>query len=228
MKTLKKAKKYVAYICIFLIMLSLVISYLEDNKEAYLSSESQSTFIDIPMKLYLKLTNIISPTEANRIQLASKQLFQEIYSSLLYNDNFQEKGIVKKVIDGDTIVVLVNGVEEKIRMIGVNTPESVGKYLDNPQYYGKEASNFTKKNLLGKHVYLERDRGDTDRFGRYLRYVWLKNPEEGTIKDDLFNAILIAEGYGEVMIISPNDKYADLFKGLEKVAKASKNGMWSK
>lgn len=226
---MKKIKKTVAMIICIIMCISVAISYIQPDIDFLENpSELESTLLNIPIKIYAKITNIISPVESNRIKQSCKALYQDIYNALVYNDNFHEKGIVTRVVDGDTLVVLVNGIEEKIRLIGVNTPESVGKYIDNPQYYGKEASKFTKQQLLGKHVYLESDRGPTDRFGRKLRYVWLKNPDSANLKEDLFNSVLLQRGYGEVMIISPNDKYAELFKGFEKMAKLKSLGMWSK
>lgn len=229
MKILKKMKKKISIFVCIIFCLTIGLSYLDTHSTA-LGSSSKATeaLLNVPLKFYRKVTNIISPTESVRIKNASKTLYQEVYSALIYNDDFYEKGIVKRVVDGDTLVVLVNGLEEKIRLIGVNTPESVGKYAGKPQFYGKEASNYTKRQLLGKHIYLEADRGPTDKYGRNLRYVWLKKPDEAVLKDDLFNAILLSKGYGNVMIIAPNDKYKDIFYTLEGIAKLNKLGVWSK
>ena len=95
---------------------------------------------------------------------------------------------VERVIDGDTIHVRVEGKRYTVRLIGVDTPET--KHPTKPvQYFGREASDFTKAALEGKTVMLQKDRtGDTvDRYGRWLRYVLLDG--------DNFNARLIRDGY---------------------------------
>ena len=100
---------------------------------------------------------------------------------------------VERVIDGDTLVVRYQDESHTIRLIGVDTPETV--HPSRPvQYFGAEASAFTKARLEGKTVQLVRDRtGDTkDAYGRLLRLVYLAGGE-------LFNATLIREGYGHAI-----------------------------
>lgn len=137
-----------------------------------------------------------------------------------------EKAVVTRHIDGDTVEVkLENGKKAKVRFIGVNTPESTNKH----EPYGKEASDYTKSQLLGKTVYLEKDAGDTDKYGRLLRYVWLEVPKEineSEIKSKMFNAILASEGYAQQMTISPNVKYADYFKKFCAEARENNKGLW--
>lgn len=138
-----------------------------------------------------------------------------------------EKAVVTKPVDGDTIYVkLENGSETKVRFIGVNTPESTTKH----EQYGEEAGNYTKSQLLGKTVYLEKDAGDTDKYGRLLRYVWLEQPaeiNEDQIKTKMFNAILASNGYAEQMTIAPNVKYADYFKKFCADARENNKGLWT-
>jgi len=91
---------------------------------------------------------------------------------------------VTRVIDGDTIVI---GSGKKVRLIGVDTPETV--HPNKPvEYFGKQASTFTKKMLTGKRIRLEFDQNKADKYGRLLGYVFL---EDGTF----FNAELIKQGY---------------------------------
>ena len=137
---------------------------------------------------------------------------------------FQRADIVR-VVDGDTIVVNIEGDQCKVRLIGVNTPESVAseEYLEktgkeNTQE-GKEASQFTKE-LLSNYetVYLESDQGDTDTYGRILRYVWLEEPIEISqeeIESKMLQGILLDNGVAETMEIQPNTKYADIFADIE-------------
>src|SRR5690606_13467423 len=100
------------------------------------------------------------------------------------------KTTVVSIVDGDTIKIDWNGKTESIRLIGVDTPETV--HPNKPvQEYGKEASDFTKAQLTGETVFVEVDIEQRDRYGRLLGYVYT---EDGT----MFNARLIAEGYGQL------------------------------
>ena len=87
--------------------------------------------------------------------------------------------------------------------------------------YGKEASEYTKKMLTGKTVYLEKDAGDTDKYGRLLRYVYT---EDGK----MFNEVLVQEGYAQVMTIQPNVKYQERFVQAQRQAREGKKGLWNK
>ena len=149
-------------------------------------------------------------------------------TSTVVNDSEIIHGIVARVVDGDTAVIRVNGEDRRVRFLGVDTPETVHP-TKGVQPYGKEASNFTKESLTGKNVWLEYDRNPTDRYNRHLAYVWLSKPgriDEETIRRDMYNAILLALGYAKVMIIKPNNKYADLFNKIQAEAQKSKIGMW--
>ena len=139
-------------------------------------------------------------------------------------------GVVVRVVDGDTASIRVNGEDRRVRFLGVDTPETV--HPNKPvQYYGKEASNFSKESLTGKNVWLEYDASPTDRYGRHLAYIWTSRPDsvtESSMRNSMFNAKLLLGGYAKVMIIKPNGKYADLFRKFESEAKTAKRGLWSK
>jgi micrococcal nuclease len=126
--------------------------------------------------------------------------------------------IVARVVDGDTLEVKKGEVLEKIRLIGVDTPETV-KPNTPVQPYGKEARDYTKKMLLNKEVRLEFDVGRTDRYGRLLAYVYLG--------DEMFNETLLREGYARLMTVSPNVKYADRFVAIQKEAREAGAGLWA-
>jgi micrococcal nuclease len=138
-------------------------------------------------------------------------------------------GTVTRVVDGDTIHVTVGNEERTVRLIGVDAPETVHP-KKTPQFYGKEASDFTKRNLLNKAVWLEYDVSPKDRYDRHLAYVWLGEPGAGedAIRRDMFNARLILEGYGKVMTIQPNSKYASIFERFQQEARTAKKGLWRK
>lgn len=143
--------------------------------------------------------------------------------------DFEEVTVVR-VVDGDTIHVEINGEKKKVRLILVDTPESV--HPRKPvEFYGKEASAFTKHELDGKTVYLEKDVSDTDRYGRLLRYIWLDIPEGKDLEKDLrekcFNAKLLLQGYANLSTFPPDVKYVDYFRFFEKSAREAGLGLWN-
>ena len=137
--------------------------------------------------------------------------------------------VIVRAVDGDTAVVKVDGQEKRVRFLGVDTPETV--HPNKPvQFYGKEASNFTKESLNGRRVWLEYDSNPQDRYGRHLAYIWLKNPatiNESTMRESMFNAKLLLGGYAKVMIIKPNKRYEAEFKKFQEEAKRARLGVWS-
>lgn len=125
---------------------------------------------------------------------------------------------VVRVVDGDTIIVNIDTKEERVRLIGVNTPESVKP--DTPvQKYGIEASNFTKSLLKNKKVNLEFDAGKRDKYSRLLAYVYLPDGR-------MVNKILLEEGYAQVMTVPPNVKYQKEFLELQRKARKQEKGLW--
>ena len=123
--------------------------------------------------------------------------------------------VVKRVVDGDTIV-LSNG--ERVRLIGVDTPESV--HPRKPvEYFSKEASAFTKKMVEGKPVRLEYDWNRRDKYGRTLAYVY-------RMPDNLFlNAEIVKQGYGHAYTRFPF-KYMEEFRRYESEARDMERGLW--
>ena len=89
-----------------------------------------------------------------------------------------EDALVIRVIDGDTIDVLIGGREFRVRYIGIDTPETVDPRQP-VECFGREASERNRRLVWGKAVGLERDVSETDRFGRLLRYVWM-DPSTGS------------------------------------------------
>ena len=126
---------------------------------------------------------------------------------------------VERVVDGDTFIAAVAGRSERVRLIGVDTPETVDP--DRPvQPYGKEASHFAKAMLTNRTVRLEGDVEPRDRYGRLLAYVWLP---DGTF----WNALLAAEGYAQLITIPPDVSYASLFSELVDEARTANRGLWA-
>ncbi|PHK49172.1 thermonuclease NucI [Staphylococcus edaphicus] len=131
-----------------------------------------------------------------------------------------EKVHVTRVVDGDTLVAQ-NGRNEqlKVRLIGVDTPETV-KPNTPVQPYGKEASDYTKAQLTNKDVYLEYDKEKEDRYGRTLAYVWIG-------EKTMFNEQLVKKGLAREKYYSPNGKYRDVFEKAEDIAKEKHVNIWS-
>ena len=122
---------------------------------------------------------------------------------------------VERVVDGDTIVVEGVG---RVRLIGVDTPETVSTRRP-VEFFGREASAFTKRLLEGRRVRLEYDWERTDRYGRTLAYVHLA---DGT----LANAEIIRQGYGHAYTRFPF-RYLDRFRRLEREARSAGRGLWN-
>ncbi|MEK7602915.1 MAG: thermonuclease family protein [Patescibacteria group bacterium] len=127
---------------------------------------------------------------------------------------------VTKFYDGDTIAVNMDGVEEKVRMIGVDTPETHDP-RKSVECFGKNASEFTRQLIAEQPVRLEADpqNSNRDRYNRLLRYVFL--PDE-----TLVNAEIIKQGYGFAYTSFPFTKL-DEFRTLESGARAASKGLWS-
>lgn len=134
---------------------------------------------------------------------------------------------VIKVIDGDTFKASFgNGASEvKIRLIGMDTPESVHADETKNNEYGVMSSDYTKSLLReGQTVYVEYDKEMTDKYGRTLAYVWLS--QDTTVLYNMLNARLIADGYAYDKVYEPNDKYADVFHALRISSQEACNGLW--
>lgn len=128
--------------------------------------------------------------------------------------------LVTHVTDGDTIGVGRGWRYGKVRLVGVNTPETV--HPEKPvEFFGPESSSFTKSQLLGKRVHLQFESGNQyDHYGRMLAYVFV---DDGT----LFNAELVKHGYARVTDFFPFQYYEE-FKRYEREAKKNGVGMWSR
>jgi micrococcal nuclease len=127
---------------------------------------------------------------------------------------------ISKFVDGDTFwISKPDGSQEKIRLIGIDTPESRNSGKKKATEFGKEAAAYVKQLLTDKKIRLEYDVGKYDRFNRTLAYVYL---EDGTF----LNAHLVQQGYAKVMTVPPNVKHANLFLKLEREARSKRRGLW--
>jgi micrococcal nuclease len=124
---------------------------------------------------------------------------------------------VLRVVDGDTIEVLIGGEEEDVRYIGVDTPESVAPG-EPVECFGEEASEFNAGLVEGEEVTLVFDAELRDQYGRLLAYVY--------VGDVLVNAELLARGFARTLEIEPNTSKAPRFERLARQAGAAGRGLW--
>lgn len=127
---------------------------------------------------------------------------------------------VERVVDGDTFW-LNDGSKEglKVRLIGIDAPESRNTGHKTIQPYGAEAKQYLKQRLSGQKVRLEYDVTRKDRYGRTLAYAYLP---DGTF----LNAEMMKEGYATTLTMPPNVKHADLFVKLQQQARKQRKGLW--
>jgi micrococcal nuclease len=128
-------------------------------------------------------------------------------------------GTVVNVVDGDTIDVLVDGVEVRVRLIGMDTPE----IHSGVEWLGPEASDALSGLVAGQEVVLEKDVSETDQYGRALRYVWVDSGS-GWL---LVNLELIRLGFASVTTYPPDVKYVDaLYLDAQQAAQDAGLGRW--
>lgn len=127
------------------------------------------------------------------------------------------EGVVVKIIDGDTIHVRTAERIEKIRYIGINTPE-IHHPTRGEEPGGRDASEANRRLVAGRHVRLELDVQSRDRYGRLLAYVW--------VGETMINAELVRQGYAQVMTVPPNVRYQRLLVDLQRDARQAGRGLW--
>lgn len=134
--------------------------------------------------------------------------------------NLDDLGTYKvvRVVDGDTFIINYNGKEERVRLIGVDTPESVHPNEEKNTAFGKKVSNFSKEKLTNKEVQIEFDVSQRDKYGRLLCYVY--------VDGQMYNKLLLEEGLAKVATYPPNIKYVEDFTKIQKEARENKKGMW--
>ncbi len=126
---------------------------------------------------------------------------------------------VSRVVEGDTFDISpdIDGIDT-VRLIGVDTPETRHPRCG-AQPFGREASDFTRTELEDQQVELEFDVERVDQYDRLLAYVY----PEG---EEMFNERLLREGYGQLAIFPPNDRYVERFEDAQEEARTAGRGLW--
>jgi micrococcal nuclease len=139
----------------------------------------------------------------------------------------EANAVVDRIVDGDTIDVLIGGEVERVRLIGIDTPEVAREaFADRPaqatECFGDEASAFTASLLaVGAPVRLERDVVPRDDFGRLLAYVYRAS-------DGVFvNYEIVRQGYAQPLTIPPNVTFSEVMVEAARDAEADDAGLWS-
>jgi len=152
------------------------------TSEAYLTQAAQPP-PDFPGGIRTEEPTVFAPTRSPADQPVEGEVAQ-----------------VVEIIDGDTIDVIIDGEEQRVRYVGINTPER-----DEPCYAAATTAN--EDLVMGRTVRLVRDVSDTDRYGRLLRYVY--------VGDMMVNEQLVANGWAEAVLYPPDDRYWQQFVMLE-------------
>lgn len=176
------------------------------------------------------LASLLSTSNSNNFEIDKYKSNDSTFNTVLFQKNKEEKDLnnklkleeveVTRVIDGDTFECVINGKTQKVRLIGVDTPESVHPDKNKNSEEGKKASDYTKEKLQGKKVGLEYDVQKNDKYGRILAYVWNESK--------MYNLELLEKGYAKVITIPPNIKYSELFLEKQKIAQETNQGFWNK
>lgn len=173
-------------------------------------------------------TQIKDSTSSNsQVSVESNSSYQDSSSSKEVPKG-SVKATVERVVDGDTMKLKIDETKEVVtlRLLLVDTPESVKKGVD-PQPYSIEASNFAKNTLkAGDTVYIEYDEGDkTDKYDRHLGYLWYYSNDNSNWQ--MFNETLISQGYARVGYIYSQKRHLDEFYKAQDYAKSNKLNIWS-
>ncbi len=204
-------KKINLLFTLVIILVSTVVIFLSDDSSKITSSLDNPTPTEIPSVaentlgvFTTKAPIITSATDVDESDIESKEGYQVI-----------------KVVDGDTMDVNIDGKIERLRLIGIDTPETVDPRKD-VQCFGKEASNKARELLQGKFVTLESDDSQSvrDKYKRLLVYVFLP---DGTN----FNKFMIEEGYAYEYTYDSAYKYQSEFKEAQINAQSSNKGLWN-
>lgn len=193
-----------------------VVTLTIDSKTAYINGSAKE--LDAPAVIVSGRTMV--PARFIAESLGAVVGWDSDSKTVLVNSDIDKIMLYKilRIIDGDTLVASRNGVEESVRLIGVDTPEIFinGQQVNDPQAIA--ALEYAKTALTGRFAELELDVEERDQYGRLLAYIWL----DGV----MLNKVLLENGIAKVATYPPNVKYLDEFTVSEKLAQDKKLGIW--
>jgi len=178
----------------------------QNNTESYSNQNAQTTE-DVLLNLE-SITGNNKQSERTELPIENAKAHAQFFK-------------VVSVIDGDTVKIDMNGNMETLRLIGIDTPETVDPRKP-VQCFGQEASNKSKELLSGQRVRVEKDstQGDRDKYDRLLAYIWR---EDGLF----YNEYMVKQGYAHEYTYDTPYKYQAQFKADEKYARENQLGLWS-
>lgn len=217
---MRKIKRYIAYI-VLLVLLVLFVSQLNIEQLKKVADDARETVSSI-----FDLSDIANEEDTTN----SDDNIATDSATATASSDFEAVDLVR-VVDGDTIIINTAGEDISVRLIGVDTPESVNPDENKNNEYGSMASEYTKGLLADvQTLYLQYDVTKTDKYGRTLAYVWLNDNintlSQSDICDNMLNAILVENGYAYDKLYMPNKEYADIFAELRETAENSGTGLW--
>lgn len=173
----------------------------------------------VETKEELKTQTVTTSEAAEVVATSKKSESADTTTKETQEQNNRLPATLVEVTDGDTLKVKVDGKEEKVRLLLIDTPETVHPEKEE-QPFGKDASNFVKKQVAKGNISLELDVSERDKYGRLLAYVW--------IGDKMLNEQLLEYGLARIVYIyPPNTKYVDQFEEIQKQARTEAKGIWS-
>lgn len=224
---MKKILKILGYIITGFIGLVILIAIFSDPLPEETQIEDEVVGIK-PEEYILEQTNVVQEENVETVQ--ETQVSETVVNDSIVTNtntetstpaNTQKTYLVTKVVDGDTLTISKDGSSVTLRLIGIDTPETV--HPSKPvECFGVEASNKAKSLLSGKYITLETDdsQGTYDKYQRMLAYVYLP---DGT----MFNKYMISEGYAYEYTYGTPYKYQSEFKQAQSSAKQNKKGLWT-
>jgi micrococcal nuclease len=201
---------------IAVIVLLIISSIVNPSKPEIKQSNDLTEKTEIQEKI-----NIESSSDKSEVKNIQEVKTTETSQAVTQNNSQYTYYSVSSVVDGDTIKINKDGLIVTLRLIGLDTPETVDPRKP-VQCFGKEASNKAKELLTGKKVRIETDstQGNLDKYGRTLAYIYRE--------DDLFyNKYMIEQGYAHEYTYGTPYKYQTEFKNAQKLAQTNSLGLWS-